>query len=171
MGWHKTISKKNKIWIACFGLFFLLNLTFIFTVISKSNAKTKLSVNNYLNGEFKSVSLDNHLIKAELATSPDSQYLGLSNRDSLCSNCGMLFIFPEKDEQDFVMRDMKFPLDIVFLSDNSIINIEQQLPPEGNDPINIYKSIAPADKVLELPGGYCENNGIKVGDKLIINDK
>ena len=81
------------------------------------------STNKYINNKY-SVQINNNKIAVEVASSPLQQYLGLSNRQSLCLNCGMLFIFEDNEEQVFVMRDLEFPLDIVFIDDNKLINIE-----------------------------------------------
>ena len=115
------------------------------------------------------VAINNNVIKAETADSVLTQYHGLSNRPSLCPDCGMLFNFPDFQEREFVMRDMEFPLDIIFIADGKIINIAANLPPEGHEPSVIYKSNGPADQVLEVNGGYAEQKGIKVGDMITIN--
>jgi uncharacterized membrane protein (UPF0127 family) len=109
-------------------------------------------------------------ILAEVVSDPRRQYLGLSNRNYLCPNCGMLFVFSDWQTREFVMRDMKFSLDIIFIANDRIVNIAEKLPPEGRQTINIYKSIVPVDKVLELPGGYCEKYGIKPGETVIIDN-
>ena len=116
------------------------------------------------------IEINQKIINIEIASSPINQYFGLSKRKSLCADCGMLFIFTDKQIREFVMRNMEFPLDIIFIADGRIINIAENLEPEGNNPINKYKSIAPADKVLELNGGYCQKHGIEVGDSVIFND-
>ncbi|MEI6529002.1 MAG: DUF192 domain-containing protein [Candidatus Falkowbacteria bacterium] len=141
----------------------LVLIVFIFIVIYSTFRVTNKNINTKY-----SVRINNIKIAIEVASSPLQQYLGLSNRESLCPNCGMLFIFKDKEEQIFVMRDMKFPLDIVFIDDNKIINIENNLVPEGDKPKMLYKSLTPSNRVLELPGGFCEQNKIKAGDAVNI---
>lgn len=115
--------------------------------------------------------INNNLIQVAISDTPERQYLGLSNRESLCADCGMLFIFPDKKIRKFVMRSMNFPLDIIFISDNKIINIEENLSPEGESPVNIYSSATPVDMVLELNGLYSKINNLKVGDEIIIENR
>ncbi len=154
------LNKKQKIWLGILFFFILVNIAiFLFFFLAKSDT-----------GEVVDIKIGNRVIKAEVATSPWRQYLGLSNRSSLCANCGMLFIFSDKQEREFVMRNMKFPLDIIFIADGRIINISEKLTPEGSNPINIYRSSAPANQVLEINGGDTEKYGIKVGDELIYNN-
>ena len=82
----------------------------------------------------------------------------------------MLFVFPDKEERQFVMRNMNFPLDILFIDDDKIINIAADLPPEGSEPVNVYVSGAAVNYVLELPAGFCRENEIVVGDMVKINN-
>ena len=109
-------------------------------------------------------------ISVEIADEPMEWYQGLSDHAPLCENCGMLFVFPEYESRTFVMRNMLFPLDIIFIKDNRIINIERDLPPEGAVPEKRYESGEPVNYVLEVNGGYCQKNGIGEGDVVnIIN--
>lgn len=102
----------------------------------------------------------------EIASSSDERSLGLSNRESLCEYCGMLFLFNESAERSFVMRNMNFPLDILFISeDDTIVKIYENAEPEGANPQNIYNSTAPVIKVLELNAGMAERLGLEEGDK------
>ncbi len=102
----------------------------------------------------------------QVALSPESHYQGLSGQNSLCPNCGMLFIFPEKQDLGFVMRRMNFPLDIIFLADDRIVNIYQNLEPEGDEPEMIYQSLEPANYVIELNGGRASELDLNVGDRI-----
>lgn len=105
-------------------------------------------------------------IKIEIANTPELKYQGLSGRKSLCANCGMLFIFKNKTRPTFVMRQMYFPLDIIWIEDDSIKQIDKNLSPEGEQPINFYQSQEDVNYVLEVNAGYSDKNNIKVGDKI-----
>lgn len=107
-------------------------------------------------------------IKIEMASTPEQQYQGLSGRKEICADCGMLFDFSESGPKTFVMRNMRFPLDIVFIDNGVIKNIAANLEPEGGAPKNFYKSAGAADQVLEVNGGYCAKYDIKPGDKIWI---
>lgn len=99
------------------------------------------------------VKINDLVIKAELVETAEDQYLGLSGRESLCEHCGMLFNFSDSRPRSFVMRNMYFPLDIIFINQGKIINIVADAPPEGAEPEVFYFSDGPADQVLELAGG------------------
>ena len=108
----------------------------------------------------------NGTISAELASSPTEQAQGLSGRISLNPNAGMLFVFPDDRQPLFWMKDMNFPLDIVWIKDNKIIKIDKNLPPEGKRPAKTYTSGTPVNYVLEFNAGFCDQNNIKVGDEI-----
>ncbi|MFA6194303.1 MAG: DUF192 domain-containing protein [Patescibacteria group bacterium] len=114
------------------------------------------------------VMINQQEIKVEIASTPEEQYQGLSGRKSICADCGLLFNFSDFGPKTFVMRNMKFPLDIIFINDGVIKNIAANLVPEGSAPKNFYESDGPADQVLEVNGGYCEKYNIKSGDRIWI---
>ncbi|MDD5071792.1 MAG: DUF192 domain-containing protein [Patescibacteria group bacterium] len=114
----------------------------------------------------KKVKINNTEIGVEIAETPNERYLGLSNRDSLCQNCGMLFAFPDKKERAFVMRGMLFPIDIIWIDGEKIVKIDEELPlPVSADPEE-YKSGQPVNYVLEVGSGFCKKNNFKAGDRV-----
>lgn len=125
--------------------------------------------NNQNNISKDEIIIDGHKIMVEIADDAIEQYNGLSNREAICQNCGMLFVFSDNSIKTFIMRNMKFGLDIVWIKDNKIIQIDQNLKPEGNVPKYHYSSNLPVNYVLELNAGYVEKNNIKIGDYVKIN--
>ncbi|HBA36916.1 TPA: hypothetical protein DCZ15_03515 [Candidatus Falkowbacteria bacterium] len=105
-------------------------------------------------------------IQVGIVSGPREQYRGLSGRTSLCPDCGLLFVFPDKQKKEFVMRDMLFPLDIIFIADGEIIKIVAEAEPESIRPFKLYESGGPVNRVLEVNAGYCAQHGIKVGDRV-----
>ncbi len=108
-------------------------------------------------------------VMVELAETSDELYAGLSFRDELCENCGMLFLFNDSARRAFVMRNMNFPLDIIWIRDGVVTKIDKNLPPEGENPVIIYKSKGGSDMVLEVNAGFADINKIKAGDKIRLN--
>ena len=99
---------------------------------------------------------------------------GWSDRKNIGRYGGMLFVFPDSARYAMVMRDMRFPLDIVWLDGTKIIDIAPNLPPEPNVPeekLTVYGARASSTMVLELPAGFMERTGLKIGDTIeILND-
>lgn len=70
----------------------------------------------------------------ERAETPLEWELGLSNRESLREDSGMLFIFPEEKYRHFWMKDTYFPLDIYFMNKNKcIVHIHKNAIPKSTE--------------------------------------
>lgn len=111
-------------------------------------------------------------ITAEKSTTITEIYTGLSNKETLESGEGMIFIYDNTSDRTFVMREMDFGLDIVFIggdcSVNSIKHAEKPKPSEtGEEVFNQYNGTA--RYVLELPYNYTENR-ISEEDSISFND-
>ena len=112
---------------------------------------------------FKKVNLNGYIFKAELAASDAKRTEGLSKRKDICENCAMLFIFEKPGEYSFWMKDTRFSLDIIWILNNEIAYIANDIPADSKE------SLEPpvlADKVLEINGGLAEKYGLKVGDEV-----
>ena len=137
---------------------FLILIAIIIFVLSRQPRQGGAAVMN--------IYINKQAIKAEVARTPYQFYQGLSKRASLCPDCGMLFVFSDFDERTFVMRDMMFPLDIIFIAKGKVVKVYENLAPEGDKPQNLYNSEVPADQVLEINAGQAKAWGIKIGDEL-----
>lgn len=116
----------------------------------------------------REVTINGQIWQAEVAATPSAQYVGLSGRDRIDDNKGMLFVFPDGQEREFVMRNMGFPLDIVFINQRRIIKIFSNLTPEGETPKAVYASGQPADMVLEINAGQAAQYHLQPGQPIII---
>lgn len=123
---------------------------------------------NYTSKDVTKVVLGEQLFSLEIARSPEQHYRGLSGKEYLCNNCGLLFLFNEPARKTFVMRDMLFPLDIIFIDKDVIVDIYHNLAPEGAITKNSYSSSRPVDKVLEINGGRANQLKLKIGDQIIL---
>ena len=104
-----------------------------------------------------------HLIRAEVAQSPDQRSIGLMHRPSMGPNEGMLFIFEQACQQCFWMKNTLLPLSIAFLADDgSIVNIESMKP----QALDSHCSKRPVRFVLEMNEGWFAKRGIKPGSVL-----
>jgi len=114
------------------------------------------------------VTIDKQTFSVEVATTSAQQASGLSGRASLPQNQGMLFNFPVADRYPFWMKDMKFPLDMLFIHNNKIVTIFQNVPapkdPNNTNTLPIYAPDSPANQVLEINAGLSKKYGFKKGD-------
>lgn len=105
------------------------------------------------------------LARADVAVSDSfpERYTGLSDTESLGSNEGMLFVHPREGNQTYVMRDMAFPIDMVFVAENgTIMTIHHAERPADGEDLEGYQGYGKF--VVELPYEFTTEHGIEVGD-------
>lgn len=108
------------------------------------------------------------IIDVEIADTRKERYIGLSNTETLNNGSGMLFVFDQEQEQTFVMRDMDYPLDIIFInSERQITEIHHASVPSSNNNLTGYRGNA--RWVLEVPKGYTITKNISIGHKVEFN--
>ncbi len=112
----------------------------------------------------KTVSLEGRAFSLEIAATREAQARGLSGRESLCDTCGMLFTFRLAAQQSFWMKDMRFPLDIIWLRDGEVVAIEHTIPADASA---IFSPESSANQVLEVNAGAAQS--VIVGDVLIFS--
>jgi uncharacterized membrane protein (UPF0127 family) len=111
------------------------------------------------------IRIDGVTLTVELATTPAEQSKGLSGRDSLPPDHGMLFVFASEGMWGFWMKDMKFSLDIIwFNSSREMVYAEQGLQPCSPDICPIYTPPVEATYVLEVNAGFVSAHNIALGD-------
>lgn len=96
---------------------------------------------------------------------------GWSGKKDMGKYGGMLFVFPDAGRHAMVMRDMYFPLDIVWINGETVVDIAPNLPPEAGvaeEDLVIYQARTTSTLVLELPAGFMAQTGLKIGDKVQI---
>jgi uncharacterized membrane protein (UPF0127 family) len=111
------------------------------------------------------VSIEGYELSAEIPVTGELMSKGLSVKNQLRENESMLFVFEEPLRHTFWMRDMKFPIDIIWLDSNGkIVHIEENLMPCPL--VLICPSYAPnADSqyVLETIAGFAQRHNISLG--------
>jgi uncharacterized protein len=163
------IQKKLK-FLLIFIILYLFLLLIAYNFLNRQSFKlSKQPQNKITYNKFKSiqesyVKINDLIFNIEIADTPEKQIKGLSNHKALPDNKAMLFVFSKKQIQNFWMKDMNFPLDIIWIDDIKIIKIDKNLPPEGSVPKNIYSSISPVNYVLEINAGLSDKYNLKVGD-------
>ncbi|MEK9171295.1 MAG: DUF192 domain-containing protein [Patescibacteria group bacterium] len=120
---------------------------------------------------FNSIKIDKNELNVEIALTPEEIQQGLSGRNEIGSD-GMLFVIKPPRQTAFWMKDMLFPLDIVWISNNKIIGIEKNIPmPPTNatdDKLPLYNSPSMVDYVLELPAGTTSELKITLSSEITI---
>lgn len=111
----------------------------------------------------RTVELKGERILVTVAETEKERREGLSGRATLPPNEGMLFIFSTPGMYGFWMKDMAFPIDILWLdSDKKIMTIKKNVSP-STYPEVLYPE-GDALYVLELPAGFADAHGVALGD-------
>lgn len=117
------------------------------------------------------VRIGSNIFIVDVAVSSIEKMKGLSGRDSLDANHGMLFVYDHKEQYEFWMKGMKFPLDFIWIADHTIVDISENiLPPTSIFPA-IVKPQAGSDKILEVSAGTIQSTRIKIGDTVQFIDR
>ncbi len=116
--------------------------------------------------------INNHEFKLQIAKTSKEKEIGLSEYKNLAKDIGMLFPFEKPDYYSFWMKQMKLPIDIIFIRDGKIVTIYRNVEPpkSGNESLLIYKPKEPSSMVLEINAGLCDKYKLKVGDKVNLNN-
>ena len=113
---------------------------------------------------------DGGILRVELAITPAERSIGLSNRDSLAADAGMLFIFENPRTPSFWMKDTRIPLDMIWIdADKRIVEIDADVQPEPGVPVGElkrYGSDVPVSYGLEVNAGAAERLGMRAGSQL-----
>ena len=106
-------------------------------------------------------------IPVEVSDTPEKRSLGLGKRDKLENGWGMLFVFEKRIPHSFWMKNMRFPIDIIWLDNQRIVELAENVPPpqEGESP-KVMEPRLPSNFVLELESGRARALGLNVRQKL-----
>lgn len=150
-----------KIILGLGGLLVLLILAFLFT-------------QNFFGvfGNHATVMVKNQTFSVDVAKAPKEKEIGLSEKKSIAANYGMYFPFDKADYYAFWMKNMKFPIDIIFIRDNKIVTIHDNVsaPTSDSDNLPLYQPSEPADAALEITAGLSKKNGFAKGDMIILKN-
>ncbi len=107
----------------------------------------------------------NHYYDVSIMRSDAEREKGLSGTENLPTDDAMLFVFPLDGKWGFWMKDMNYPIDIVWLnSDRQVVYVVKAAQPSSY-PDTIFKPGKNSRYVIELASGTIERTGINIGDK------
>lgn len=131
----------------------------------KTSAKTQVLAK-------KEISIGSKKVSVEIADDEEERRKGLGQRETLGEDEGMLFVFPASTSNIiFWMKDMAFAIDIIWINDNKVIKIDENVQPEPGVDDHKLKRYYPENSVnlvLEVNAGFAEKNNINLGDNVQI---
>ena len=106
-------------------------------------------------------------IPVEVADTLKKRSLGLGKRAFLKKGWGMLFVFEKRKPHRFWMKDMQFPLDIIWLDNHRIVQIIHNAQPVNSkvEP-EVMTSPVPVNFVLEIAAGRAAKLRLKTGQRM-----
>lgn len=143
------------------------------TAVSVSHARLKSPVDVDDGGgkgtRFVQVCFNGHCVRAELAVSEASRQKGLMGRDTLGKSEGMLFVFPREETHSFWMKNMRFPLDMIWMSsDGTVTAVTSDAMPCTLTECPSFTDGGDTRFVLEVNAGFSRACGIAAGTKAIL---
>jgi uncharacterized membrane protein (UPF0127 family) len=107
----------------------------------------------------------NTLLEVDIVYTPAKIEKGLMFRKRLNQDKGMLFVMPHYTMIHFWMKNTYIPLDILFIKEDTIIDIKENTTPLS---LNKITSAHAYTMAIEVNAGYCKKNNITIGDKFKI---
>lgn len=144
----------------------VIYVVLIIAVLLLASIRSGWNFNEIFSFNKATAEIGNKKFNLIIAKKDKDRITGLSGRKSLDENTGMLFVFDKKDKYAFWMKNMNFPIDIIYINDNKIVDVipNAQAPKDKNAPLFIYKPRDISNYVLEVNAGVSQKNNFKVGD-------
>ena len=120
------------------------------------------------------VQINNKKLNVFVADEEQEQRLGLAVRKKISDEEGMLFTFDKPLMPTFWMKHMKFPIDIIWIKNNQVVEVDRDLAPQPgveNQELKLYKPKSEVDAVLEVNAGWAKKNNLSIGDEVIVKFK
>lgn len=110
------------------------------------------------------------MVRVAVADTHEEQYQGLSNTEALSPDTGMLFVYAEEAERTFVMREMNYPIDMVFIGADRTITTIHHAETEANDgpDDDLTTYTGRGQWVLEVPYNWTTEHGVEPGAEITI---
>jgi uncharacterized membrane protein (UPF0127 family) len=106
-------------------------------------------------------------VEAEVADTQKAHMTGLMNRPELPPGGGMLFIFPYDQVLGFWMKNVLFPIDIIFVTSDLLIeSVHENVPPCDSLPCPTYRSLGKVRYAVEVSAGFCLEYGVLPGNRI-----
>ncbi len=126
---------------------------------------------NNKGGKAAEVSINKQQFKVTIAKTEQEKQIGLSKTRKLADNQGMLFLFGNPDFYSFWMKEMQFPIDIIYINGNKVVTIiENAQPPSESGELPTYQPKIKSDKVLEVNAGLAKKYNIQEGSIIEIEN-
>lgn len=126
-----------------------------------------LSTQQFTNYPRKQAKLGSHQLTLIITDTQQRKVTGLSGSKPLRDYEGMLFQFPAPGRYGFWMKDMAYALDFIYLRNNIVVEVKENVSPSSFPDIIIPEKEFNA--AIEVGAGAVSKKKIRIGDKLVYN--
>jgi uncharacterized membrane protein (UPF0127 family) len=162
------MAKDNIFWsigiLTIFGLavFFFVNNSPNNQIVKNEKVQTEVAKNL----DIKYITIAGQELKIDLALTEVDKNRGLSGRPVLNKDEGMLFVFEKPGKLSFWMKDMNFPIDIIWIGEDlKVVYIKKNATPASYpDAFQPGENDKDAKYVLEVVAGFSDKYNLKIGD-------
>jgi len=173
--WH-TLPCRARVWHPWWGGLALGVIALLAMggcdEVSSSAGPASVAATGEAVPETVAIELKGEAFELELALTDDEQFQGLSDREVIAEDGGMVFVFGSAERRAFVMRRCLVPIDIAFISPAGTVTAAYAMAVEPYDRAEMllkrYSSRYPAQYVIEVKGGTWERIGLRAGDRLTL---
>jgi len=142
---------------------------FMISVFALLRSASSLVAN--LGVEHRTIMVGDDIFSVDVSDSEEERQRGLSGRGRLEEGSGMLFVYDSPRIPVFWMKDMDFPIDIIWISGGRVIGAELNIPVERGVPEAEMRRYSPPDFVdmaLEVASGTVSRLMVTVGEPVSI---
>jgi uncharacterized membrane protein (UPF0127 family) len=103
-------------------------------------------------------------VTVEITDNDHDRQRGLMYRKSMADDHGMIFVFDQKEDHSFWMKNTCIPLDMLYIDDDGlIVGIEENTPTLSESTFSVG---CESKYVLEMNAGWTRKHGVKAGQRV-----
>jgi len=136
---------------------------FVFT----GKEKVFPSPNHVFDEPLRTIAIGNTTLRVAIADSVQERTIGLSGTKELPQGTGLLFVFDAENIPGFWMKDMLFPIDIIWIAhDGTVVGIDENISPDSFP--NVFRPTTRVQYVLEVPAYFALEHTVQKDSKISV---
>ncbi len=152
-----TKEKKSLTWLLVFCVLAVVGIAAFYVIAPRLKPYTNLRIGD-------------GIFNARLALTDADKLKGLSGTATLDTGQALIFVYDYEDTWAIWMKDMNYPIDIIWLNnDKKIVHIVTNAPPESY-PSQSFTPNKEARYVIELPAGTIDARSIKINTQAVFDE-
>lgn len=164
LGVHQEHMRRAALVLLTGGLFLTAAVSVYVSATRAATDEIRVSDFKVQPAVMASVVIGGRRFLSEVMLTEAEHAHGLSGQPSLPEDRGMLFVFRDASRRVFWMDGMHFPIDMIFIRQNKIVEIASDMsPPVDREYPVTHESAVLSDMVFEVPAGTAEKNSWKIG--------